>query len=102
MGFLQDLGSFISDVNAIGDEIDGVKKDVVDSLIDSATQVKTTLSDASADIATMAEEVGSTVKQSASLPQTVSDGTGQDEYVFVYWYDDRHLFSFPVAQQRQY
>lgn len=79
MGFLQDLGSFISDVNAIGDEIDGVKKDVVDSLIDSASQVKETLSDASADIATMAEEVGSTVKQSASLPQTVSDETGQDE-----------------------
>ena len=79
MGFLQDLGSFISDVNAIGDEIDGVKKDVVDSLIDSATQVKATLSDASADITTIAEEVGSTVKQSASLPQEVSDEAGQDE-----------------------
>jgi hypothetical protein len=44
-----------------------------------ATQVKATLSDASTDIATMAEEVGSTVKQSASLPQEVSDEAGQDE-----------------------
>lgn len=79
MGFLQDLGSFISDVNAIGDEIDGVKNDVVNSLVDSATQVKTTLSDTSADIAALAEEVGGTVKQSTTLPQQITDDTQQDE-----------------------
>jgi len=79
MGFLQDLGSFISDVNSIGEEIDTVKKDVVSSLVDSAIQVKSTLSDASNDIGALAQEVENTVKQSTAIPQQDTDETQQEE-----------------------
>lgn len=68
MGFLQDFGSFMSEVNALNEEIDNVKHEVITSLVDSATGIKQTINDTASEISNSASETHDTIKQSTTLP----------------------------------
>ena len=75
MGFLQDLGGFIEEVNSLGGEIKDIKQDVVSSIVTSVTDVSQTLSDTATEITSSVKDVGATVQQAASLPTDAGDPT---------------------------
>ena len=79
MGFLQDLGGFMSDVNALTEEIDNVKRDVVSSILDSATEVKQTIDDTAAELSQSAGQARDIVRQSTTLPTQLADDTSSDD-----------------------
>ena len=79
MGFLQDLGGFMSEVYALTEEIDNVKRDVVSSIIDSATEVKQTIDDAAAEISQSAGQAKDIVRQSTTLPTQLPDDTASND-----------------------
>lgn len=68
MGFLQDLGGFINEVNSLTDELDTVKNEVVNSLVDGATSVKQTLDETASEISHSVSDVQATIQQSTTLP----------------------------------
>lgn len=78
MGFLQDLGGFMSEVNALTEEIDNVKRDVVSSIVDSAAEVKQTISDTGAELSQSAGQAQDIVRQSTSLPTNLSDDSSDE------------------------
>jgi ElaB/YqjD/DUF883 family membrane-anchored ribosome-binding protein len=81
MGFLQDLGGFMSDVNALTEEIDNVKRDVVSSILDSATEVKQTIDDTAAELSQSAGQAKDIVRQSTTLPTQLADDTSSDDQI---------------------
>ncbi len=67
MSFIQDLGNFIGEVKAVGDELDTTKREIVATVADSTAQVKTTLSDTAAAITTTAQQASNQIKQSTTI-----------------------------------